>query len=515
MKKRLFLPMLLGIIQGILGLGISFLIGTIVDICVGTKNGSIAVFSWVCLLYLVVYISVFYFYNRSKISSLSTLKLDLKNKIFDSSNKATSRQFFAVEQGEYITQYQQQIDLLDENYLTPVIVIVRNISMLLVIISYLVFNNPYALGIFVICFGLYKLLVAGLQKLINGLQAKLMDVYTGENSEAIIAVKAHDFANTYGKVDYFFNRYDKAQSDNEMLSFRLNFLYTVLDTIKNFLSVIIVPICLIVCIVFYDNDVKYLGMTLGVAQLITTMIDPISEVEIIWTKLKGGKEIKEKLFALLKKESGSVDEAKLASSIEKIVLENTSLGYEDVLVDSMNYTFEKGHVYAIVGDSGCGKSTFLKTLLKQIRPLSGRIMINDQDMAFINEESLFEGISYASQIPVLLEGSLKENIVLGNPFSEEKLENLYQIFPKLSLMEANKEKEFSQGEQKIVSLARTMYKEAVVNLFDEPDANLSDANVTAFEQAIKARKENGIFIIVTHALDRYSKDFFDDVITLN
>ena len=82
--------------------------------------------------------------------------------------------------------------------------------------------------------------------------------------------------------------------------------------------------------------------------------------------------------------------------------------------DSVSFTIKSGETTAIVGPSGSGKSTIVQMLERYYQPTSGDIYLDSVNIKDIRLKKLRESIGYVSQEPVLIMGSIKDNLLLGN-----------------------------------------------------------------------------------------------------
>lgn len=172
-------------------------------------------------------------------------------------------------------------------------------------------------------------------------------------------------------------------------------------------------------------------------------------------------------------------------------------------------------VTCVVGQSGSGKSTLLRLLNNLNSPDAGKILYQGQSLQEMDPVNLRRKITMVSQTPVIFEGTVRDNLLIGLQFSEQDLvsdEMLEQILKRMSLTkELNTDAaDLSGGEQQRLALARVLLLNAEVYLLDEPSSALDDATATNVIQAfIKQVKNAGSTIImVTH--DRKLADLVAD-----
>ena len=176
--------------------------------------------------------------------------------------------------------------------------------------------------------------------------------------------------------------------------------------------------------------------------------------------------------------------------MEKIVIEisNLSKNYETTLaVKNMNFKINKGQTIGLLGPNGCGKSTTIGMLLGLIKPTSGIVMINGQNMEN-NRTDLLQKMNFISpyiELPKKL--TIEENLqVYGRMYGVKNLDNkIYEIIEMLNLKEFRKRKtgELSSGQKNRVSLAKAFINDPEILLLDEPTASL-DPDVADYVRGI-------------------------------
>ncbi len=203
---------------------------------------------------------------------------------------------------------------------------------------------------------------------------------------------------------------------------------------------------------------------------------------------------------------------------DTVLIETRALTRRDerrqvALLQPTDFSLNRADRVSITGSSGSGKSVFLRALALLDAPTSGQILWNHQPIANAQIPHYRSHISYLSQRPALLEGTVEDNLRL--PFSLKTLRTRrfdLQAVTKL-LEHAGKSPDFlgknagdlSGGESQVVSLIRTLQLNPEVLLLDEPTAALdptSSRDVEALISAWYAADNARAFIWVSHDLDQ-------------
>ncbi len=187
---------------------------------------------------------------------------------------------------------------------------------------------------------------------------------------------------------------------------------------------------------------------------------------------------------------------------------------ETKVLDGVSFDVFRGEIFMVVGGSGCGKSTLLKHLCGLLRPTSGSILFQGQDVAALDEDELAvmqRSIGIAFQSSGLFNSmTVGENVAM--PMREyglvdkELVDSLVRM--KLSLVGLSAAQhlmpsDLSGGMRKRAGLARAMAVDPAMVYFDEPSAGLDPIMAAGLDElVVKLNRLLGItFLIVTHELD--------------
>ncbi len=175
---------------------------------------------------------------------------------------------------------------------------------------------------------------------------------------------------------------------------------------------------------------------------------------------------------------------------------HTSYGETAILRD-VNIEIGKGRVVALMGRNGVGKSTLLKTVMGLVRPSSGSIIFEGENIAGTPPESrAVRGIGYVPQgrdiFPHL---SVRENLVLGLEARGKKAgtipEGVFELFPMLKDLLGRSGGDLSGGQQQQLAIARVLITEPKLLLMDEPTEGIQPSIVFEIENAIRLIKAQG------------------------
>ncbi len=195
-----------------------------------------------------------------------------------------------------------------------------------------------------------------------------------------------------------------------------------------------------------------------------------------------------------------------------IMMENVTKSYSKGVpaLDGISVTVKKGEFVFIVGDSGSGKSTFIKLLMRELKPTKGRVVVQGEDLGamknrkipkfrrnigivfqdfrLLNDRNVYENVAFAQRIVQAPAKDMKKNVT--NALTVVGLAGKYKA----------KTSQLSGGEQQRVAVARALVNNPPILLADEPTGNLDPKNSWEIMQLLDKinRERKTTILVVTH-----------------
>ena len=275
---------------------------------------------------------------------------------------------------------------------------------------------------------------------------------------------------------------------------------------------VFVLITLAVGIVLVKNDMLSLGrMIIGMVTVFSSF-GPVIAVASLPGNLTQTFASGDRVLDLLA-EKPAVEEVTNGRdfSYDKLDVKDLSFSYDgakEVLKDIKMHA-EKGEIIGIIGESGCGKSTFLKLLLRFWERSGGEINYNGTDIDEINTSSLLKNVTMVSQSTYLFEETIEDNLRIAKPdASQEEIENACKMASVhdfiMTLPDGYKTKvgalgdNLSAGEKQRIGLARAFLRGSELILLDEPTSNVDSNNEGIILKALREQKSKKSIILVSH-----------------
>lgn len=260
---------------------------------------------------------------------------------------------------------------------------------------------------------------------------------------------------------------------------------------------------------------------------ITSVSDAVGNAIETYNNIKSTKGVGDKFLNMLKSNEelpkGRVLALEAGKVKDGVSVNNFSFAFGDRdIFKNFSYELADGGAYAVIGESGSGKSTFARLLTKELDGYKGEVTVYGQDLNEISEKSLFESVAVVPQEAMIFKDSLFNNITMYDSSIKEDSAEYKEIIKKLNLEGlAKKEKEgtldvlqASGGEKERISIARAMIRKPKILILDEPTTGLDPDNAREVKKII-TNLDGVLRLVITHDYDEEYLKKFDGVIFMN
>lgn len=245
-------------------------------------------------------------------------------------------------------------------------------------------------------------------------------------------------------------------------------------------------------------------------------LEPFTVISELAPALESTRASLERIRAVLTAPTVTVGSGRLpeGAGAPRIEFDDVTFGYDPAgppVLNRVSFALESGTTTAIVGPSGSGKSTILSLIAGLHEPTAGRVLLDGADAAELDASSRRAVSSVVFQHPYLLDGTIRDNILVGDPDADKEtlgrathLARVDELVARLPDGPNTKVGEagaaLSGGERQRVSIARALLKPAPVLLVDEATSALDTENEAAIVAALSAELRPRTRVIVAHRL---------------
>lgn len=376
-------------------------------------------------------------------------------------------------------------------------------------------NIPSAVVLFV-CVPLIPAAIAAVQTWAKKLLSKYWGQYTAlgdtflENLQGLTTLKIY-------QADAFKNKEMNEESEKfrkitmKVLTMQLNSI-----TIMDIIAYGGAALGVFFSVTQYQKGGVDLAGALLVILLSADFFIPMRQLGSFFHIAMNGMVASEKIFRFLELPEAPKKAAKFPRNAE-IVCENLRFSYEAgrEILKGMDLRIPRGRFVAIAGESGCGKSTVASILMGRNRGYKGTIRIGDIELSDIAESSLMQNITYISHNSYLFKGTIRENLLMGNPNATE--DEMWAVLEQTNLAAflrneegldtklAEKASNLSGGQCQRLALARALLHDSPVYIFDEATSNIDvESENDIMEQILLLAKKKSV-LLISHRLANITK----------
>lgn len=320
----------------------------------------------------------------------------------------------------------------------------------------------------------------------------------------------------YGQEAEVLEKFDKINNDLEKYSLRAVFFSSITNPATRFVNSLVytgVGLAGAISAMHGGISVGQLSCFLSYANQYTK---PFNEISGVITELQNALACAARIFELIEEEPQVPDEADavvLEHASGKINLEHVCFSYvpEKKLIEDFNLAVKPGQRVAIVGPTGCGKSTIINLLMRFYDVNSGAIKIEETDIRHITRDSLRTSYGMVLQETWLKGGTIRENLAMGKPEATDeeiigaaKASHAHSFIKRLpqgyDTVITEDGGNLSQGQKQLLCIARVMLCLPPMLILDEATSSIDTRTEQKIQSAFAAMMKGRTSFIVAHRL---------------
>lgn len=238
---------------------------------------------------------------------------------------------------------------------------------------------------------------------------------------------------------------------------------------------------------------------------------PFNDISSVLTELSNALVCADRIFDLIDQESESVETEILPSAKGDVCIDNISFRYveDKPLIDDFSLDVKSGQNIAIVGPTGCGKTTFINLLMRFYDVDKGSISVDGVDIKTVDRHSLRSNYGMVLQDSWIKKASVKENIILGKPDASDeeiieasKKAHSYEFIKRLpnGFDTVISDDDLSVGQKQLLCITRVMLALPPMLILDEATSSIDTFTEGQIQSAFDSLMEGRTSFVVAHRL---------------
>lgn len=372
------------------------------------------------------------------------------------------------------------------------------------------FVNVPAAAVLLVCVPLIPAAIAAVQTWAKKLLSKYWGQYTAlgdtflENLQGLTTLKiyrADDFKNDEMNVEA--EKFRKITM--KVLTMQLNSI-----TIMDLIAYGGAALGIVMSVTQYSKGNVSLAGCLLIIMLSADFFIPMRQLGSFFHIAMNGMAAGQKIFRLL--DLPEAEEKKADCPKGDIVCRDLHFSYDNdrEILSGVNMTFKRGAFTAIVGESGCGKSTISAILTGRNKGYGGSVSVGETELSEIREADLMENITYISHQSYLFKGMVRDNLLMGKPDASDS--ELWEVLERVNLADfvrnekgldtglSEKASNLSGGQCQRLALARALLHDSPIYIFDEATSNIDVESENDIMNEIQNLAESKTVILISHRL---------------
>lgn len=374
------------------------------------------------------------------------------------------------------------------------------------------FVNVPAAIVLLVCVPLIPVAIAAVQTWAKKLLAKYWGQYTAlgdtflENLQGLTTMKIY-------QSDEYKNQQMNEEAEKfrkitmKVLTMQLNSI-----TIMDLIAYGGAALGMIMAVTQYRAGRMDLAGALFIILLSADFFIPMRQLGSFFHVAMNGMAASDKIFRLLDLPEESQEDKKTMPKECGIMCEELRFSYTEdrEVLHGVNLSFAQGAFTAIVGESGCGKSTVAAILMGRNKGYQGKVKVGGTELRELSEASLLESFVYVSHHSYLFKGTVRENLLMGKPDASDeelwhalervRLADFLRAEKGLDTMLTEKAGNLSGGQCQRLALARALLFDGRVYIFDEATSNIDVESENDIMDQIRELAKHKTVILISHRL---------------
>ena len=517
-KKNLIAAVISAFIGILFSLLVPVFIGYGVDAMVGVDNVDFKKLVQICIaLAAIILVSALFqwimTYHSNKLSYYTVEQM--RNDVMEKLTRVPLSFIDSTPHGDLINTVVTDIDIVGTGLLQGFTQVFSGIVTILGTLVFMFTINPIIALVVVVLTPLSFFVASFIAKHSHDKyreQAKLRGKMTGYASEMI---ECETLVKAYSMEESVEENFDKMNRDLQKVGVIAHFYSALSNPCTRFVNAMVYAGVAIAGAYLCVTGKLSVGALTSFLAYCSQYTKPFNEISGVVAEFQNAVASANRVFQLLDTENESDD-----SALEKLAVQDGTVGFSHVdfayskkkpLIRDFNLDVKSGQTIAIVGPTGCGKTTMINLLMRFYDVNAGKITVDGKDIRSVTRDSLRGAFGMVLQDTWLFRGTVRENIAYGVPDATDeeireaaKKAHAHSFIKRLpngydTVLTENGDN-ISEGQKQLLCIARVMLKRPPMLILDEATSNIDTRTEVRIQKAFAALMEGRTSFIVAHRL---------------
>ena len=497
-----------------------YLIGYTIDTYIQTKQfNGVLVFSGILLVLYVIAFAVNYTQMRMMGGIGQRMLYSLRNAVFNKLQELPVDFFNQNKAGDLISRINNDTDKVNQFFSQSLMQFIGSIfTMTGAGIILLCINLPLGLAALTpaVVVWIFTKSTSPWVKRKNAESMKSTGSLSAEIQESLANFKV---IIAFNRRDYFRKRFEGANLDNYTKSVKAGIANNVFTPVYTLAANVGQLIVLSLGIYLIVKGHFSLGLLISFIAYITNFYNPLRQLAALWANFQVAMAGWDRISLLLSLGTNLhvMDDPKCESSTSYLHFGNVSFKYPNgkEVLHKVNFDLDRGKTYAFVGPTGGGKTTTASLIARLYDASRGTILLDGKDIRSYESEERTRKIGFILQEPFLFSGTVRDNILYGNPqyknysniqlseaITEAGLESLLERFDQgLETKVQTTGDGISLGQKQLIAFMRAVLRKPELLILDEATANIDTVTEQLLDSILKKLPESTTRVIIAHRLN--------------
>lgn len=481
---------------------------------------------WITIMYLAGFGLLYYVYSYCSKRFLRNVTRTLRRHTFAGIFRQNYVDFTNKNTADYISALTNDMKLVEENYILPMLLTLQYVVTFCVTLVVLLYLSPFVTVCLIASMALMFLspLLFGkaLEKRQDAVSEKL-SVFTGRIKDMF---QGYEVIQSFGIIGMIQKKFDEENQATAEVKFCADRLFVLNESVSQMLAMVSQVLAVFVSAYLVITGHITMGTLIAIVQLCATFVMPIVMIMENIPKITSMKPVLNRLDDYVNYTDMDFNGKKLPGFDREIALSDVRFGYTEgqPVLQGVSAVIQKGKKYAVVGRSGCGKTTLVKLLMDYYSRFEGDITYDGIPITELDVEKLREMISGIHQNVYMFDTTIRENIGLYREYPKEKWEWVLRVsgvdeflaeLPEgLNAQAGENGENLSGGQRQRIAIARALIQDTPILVLDEGTSAIDMQ--TAYDIESKLLEVEDLTVItITHKMSEELLHMYDQILLMD